>query len=191
MKRLVLTNEEALKITSRQMRLLESAKRKHLRKKRSSKNDIRLKNLMSSLSIEFNKILYSISFKSHYSFYLYLFLKDKASKQEPKAACEIYRLNMYYCPLEIRFQTIAKELKITRATVKQAYNELVSLGMILDVSDIYFPEHLSCKTAVVFNDSLISLYDKETNKVYFNMNAVKSPESWTFEGAIDSLTFKR
>lgn len=173
MKRVIVSDKEAVALATRERKRIESYRRKHARKKRSYAKDTRYSSIMRSLEISFNPYLFAIQFRSSLSMYLFLYLKNEATKTKPPdkyGIPQIYSVRYFTFPVQIKFAKIARVLGFSRNSVKAAYKELLNMGLIMDTSEEFFPDHLGTKTCILYNDEYIIHYDRNQRKVHYSYN---------------------
>lgn len=138
-------------------------RKKYERRKRTHFNNERLKELFKKLNVEYTDKLYSIPFKCYFSFYLFLILKSRVKFLEFPGLSEDIKLAIHQ---NVNFNHIAKEWKVSRNTIKKAYDELYTFNLIQETAGVP-PKHKSIRICIVNNDSNIAFYNDVVKRVLY------------------------
>ncbi|HEX2787593.1 MAG TPA: hypothetical protein VHP32_06770 [Ignavibacteria bacterium] len=138
-------------------------RKRYERRKRNHFNNERLKELFAKLNIEYSDKLYSIPFKCYFSLYLYLILKGRVKFLEFPGLSKEIKLAIHQ---NVNFRHIAKEWKVSRNTVRKAYDELYTYNLIQETVGVP-PKHKSIRICIVNNDSNIAYYNDVVKKVLY------------------------
>ncbi len=167
MKKIYVNDREYRSIVRIRSKSLAQAKARHRRKKKTHYNDPKLKAFYVHCYQSPHPVLYTVPFKCSFSIYLYLYLK---------AQCEPFdfdkgRYQFYMSlPVEINFAKIVRVSQLPLNTVRSAYRELVSMGLLMGAKFLRSDKQNECKRAMVVNDYFIFGHDATTNKIFFNIN---------------------
>lgn len=167
MKTICVNDREYRSIVRMRRKSLAQAEARHRRKKKTHYNDPKLKAFYTHCYQSPHPVLFTVPFKCSFSIYLYLYLK---------AQCEPFdfdkgRYQFYISlPVEINFAKIVRVSQLPLNTVRSAYRELVSMGLLMGAKFLRGDKQNECKRAMVVNDCFIFGHDKTTNKIFFNIN---------------------
>ena len=115
----------------------------------------------------YNPILLDLNFHSHFSFYLYLFIKKQAV---PYSLFSDDAVNTISQPINLNLTKVAILGGVSRNTIKKSFNELVKKGLILH-TNISAPRRSNQpKIVMLLYDDIILGYEKLEDKVYFDFN---------------------
>jgi hypothetical protein len=110
--------------------------------------------------------MYEIRYKSSFSPYLYLYLKKKAKPV-------IKNVEAVSSLISVNFNEIIRKTKMTHHTVKFAFEDLVSLGLLLYTKDLYRKHDNVPKKAMLINDEYIVLFDTKKRKIVYSLSKQK------------------
>lgn len=140
--------------------------RRFNRKKLNHLNYKKYYNFYKKIGLSLSPILYEIKYKSSFTPYLYLFLKKKS---QPVAQ----NVKSVFSLISVSFYEIAKKSKSSRSTVKYAFEELVSIGLLLYTKQNNYPYNNVPKKAMLVNDEYVVLYDSKKHKIVYSMSKQK------------------
>ena len=166
MQTLFLKDNELNKVQQMRTAYTEKCKRKFNQKRYNHINKENIKDFYDSLNVSYSDKLYEVKFKKSFSLYLYLYLKSKSVPFEFSTSKE-FTISK---PLPVNFSGISLKALVGRNTVKRAFHELVSLGLLIyDESLRKTERHFSIKKCMLVNDYYIESYDEDNKKVIFSI----------------------
>ena len=138
-------------LINRRKKILQQRKLNHL-------NKTGLQSLQGSYPIDLPDILFLIPFHRYVSPYLYIYLKSRSEPMYPEAP--------FSKPIQVNITKLAMIAECSRNTFKAAYDELIALGLVLDLGDIISNKPRVCS---VVNHSNIITFDEFTGKVIYKL----------------------
>lgn len=158
-----LTDEQYRKIILMKSNYTARCKKRFLNRKY---NHINKKNLFEFITdfeiIDFSDKLYEIKFKKWFSLYLYLHLKNLVGNNT-------FSISE---PIEVNFTNIATKAGVARNTVKKAFWELVTFGLVI-YDDLLPLSSNSVKKVMILNDKYLIGFNETEQKILYALSALR------------------
>lgn len=169
MQKLYLNDKELAKVRKMKLTKLERRKRWFERKKLNHFNTKRLKVFFEKYigNCEYSEKLYEIRFKSSFALYLYLYLKSLAKGYELEGDAD-FSISQ---PVDVNFAKLVETSRMTRNTVRNAFWELVGVGLVIYSDDLKPEYHNSTKAVMVLNDKYVVGFDEKSKQVIYSINS--------------------
>ena len=114
--------------------------------------------------VSYSEKLYEVRMRSSFAFYLYLYLKSLAKGYDEGTDFTVS------APIEVNFERIQKLSGVVKNTVKQAFWELVRVGLLLYTGKVKPRRHSTTKLVMVLNDKYLVGFDDATGKIVYSLN---------------------
>ena len=168
MQTIFLNDRELNKVQKMKTSYTKRCKRKFNQKLYNHINRENIRDFYNSLNVSYSDKLYEVKFKKSFSLYLYLFLKSRAEPYEILTSKEFTVSK----PLEVNFSTISLKAQVGRNTVKRAFRELISLGLLIFDDNLKKTlKNYNVKKCMVVNDYYLEGYDEDNNKIIYSIKS--------------------
>lgn len=138
-------------------RELYKKQKRYKRKRLSHFNNAKLKQIYDKYGVEHAPALYTVPFKTYFSFYLYLILKGRVKFLDWPEMPEYYRIAVSQ---DFNIHQLHKETGVSMNTIRKAFWELVKMRLI-ELTDYVKPHHKSTRSVLVMNDYYLHSYCPE------------------------------
>lgn len=158
-----LTDEQYRKVILMKTNYTARCKKRFLNRKY---NHINKKNLFEFIAEneinDFSEKLYEIKFKKWFSLYLYLHLKNLVGHND-------FTISQ---PIEVNFTQIGEKAGVARNTIKKAFWELVTFGLVI-YDDLLPLSSNSVKKVMILNDKFLIGFNETEQKILYALSALK------------------
>ena len=165
METLFLKDNELKKVQKMKTSYTKRCKRKFNKKRYNHINKENIKDFYNSINVSYSDKLYEVRFKKSFSLYLYLFLKSQAEPYELSTSKE-FTVSQ---PVAVNFSAISMKAQVGRNTVKRAFQELVSLELLIYNENLKKTlKHYSIKKCMLVNDHYVVGYDDVNKRIIYS-----------------------
>jgi hypothetical protein len=165
---LYIKNDELLKLEKMKIAHTKKCKLRFSKKRYNHYNKENISQFFNSLKVSYSDILYEVRFKISFSIYLYLYLKSISVPYEINTTKE-FTISQ---PVEVNFSKISINAQISRNTVKRAFKELVSLGLLLYDRNLEPHKHNGIKRCMLINDFYLIGFNENRNKIIYSLKTI-------------------